>query len=86
MDLERARQIISVLAEGIDPITGEMLPEDHVCNQAGVIRAMYALLGTAQSVSTKGTPEEMPKNAGKPWTSENDHDMIGAICQQFDPI
>ena len=39
MTIDRAKEIIVALAEGIDPITGEVLPEDNVCNKGEVVRA-----------------------------------------------
>lgn len=33
MNLPEAIQYLSVLADGIDPLTGEQLPEDHICNR-----------------------------------------------------
>lgn len=44
MEANRAIEIISALAEGIDPTTGEILPEDSVCNKGEVVRAFYAIL------------------------------------------
>ena len=44
MDINRAKEIISALAEGVDPTTGEILPEDSVCNKGEVVRALYAIL------------------------------------------
>ena len=32
MDLQRAKELLSGLADGVDPLTGEVLPENHVCN------------------------------------------------------
>lgn len=39
MDTSKARELLSILADGIDPFTGEILPEDHVCNEPDMIRA-----------------------------------------------
>ena len=44
MEANRAIEIISALAEGIDPTTGEILPEDSVCNKGEVVRAFFAIL------------------------------------------
>lgn len=44
MDINRAKEIISALAEGIDPTTGEVLPENNVCNKSEVVRALYTIL------------------------------------------
>ena len=35
MDVQRAKELLMVLADGVDPLTGEVLPEDHVCNKGG---------------------------------------------------
>ena len=44
MQINRAKEIVSALAEGIDPTTGEFLPEDSLYNKGDVVRALYALL------------------------------------------
>lgn len=44
MDINKAKEIISALAEGIDPTTGEVLPDDSVCNKGEVVRAFYAVI------------------------------------------
>lgn len=71
MDIRIAREIVSALAEGIDPLTGEVLPSDHVCNQAEVVRALYALLKAAEPIKER----TLPDNAGKPWTPEADREL-----------
>ena len=48
MDIIKAREIISALAEGIDPTTGEVLPDDSVCNKGEVVRALYAVLNISE--------------------------------------
>ena len=44
MDINRAKEIIVTLAEGIDPTTGEVLPPNSVCNKGEVVRALYTIL------------------------------------------
>ena len=44
MEINRAKEIISMLAEGIDPTTGEILPEDSVCNKGELVREFYTIL------------------------------------------
>ena len=44
MDINRAKEIISTLAEGVDPTTGEVLPDNSVCNKGQIVRAFYAVL------------------------------------------
>ena len=71
MNIERAKEIISILAEGIDPITGEVLPDECICNKPEVIRAFYCILNEKNIKSKALSPE----NAGKPWTEENDVEL-----------
>ena len=68
MDISKAKEIVGALAEGIDPITGEILPTEHVCNNADVVRAFYALLQQANMEKKEKTYE----NSGKKWTDEDD--------------
>ena len=76
MDLQRAKELLSGLADGVDPLTGEVLPEDHVCNKAEIIRAFHCVLKSLPGKSSKPQPE----NAGKPWNDADD----AVLCQMFD--
>ena len=71
MNVLRAKEIISALAEGIDPITGEILPDDCVCNRPEVIRAFYCMLNKGFEKEKTSSPE----NAGKPWTEDDDDEL-----------
>lgn len=44
MDINEAKEIISALAEGIDPTTGEVLDSENVCNKGDIVRAFYTVL------------------------------------------
>ena len=41
MDIQRTKELLEVLAEGIDPLTGEVLPDNHVCNKGEIVRALH---------------------------------------------
>ena len=81
MEIDKAKEIISLLAYGIDPTTGEVLPNDSPYNHPSVIRALFSVLGSVsvQKKQVKQSMEERqaqnmasgrPKNAGLPWTEE----------------
>ena len=75
MDINRAKAILSALAEGVDPTTGEVLPDDSVCNKGEIVRAFYAALNYLD----KKTPNKNSlANAGKPWTKE-DEDLLVSL-------
>lgn len=80
MDLGQAKEILKTLADGIHPITGEILPEEDSCNQPEVIRALHAVLQTLPDPKPIAAAKQGAKNAGKPWTSEDD----AALCRMFD--
>lgn len=73
MDLHRAKEILSALAEGVDPTTGEVLPGNSVCNKGEIVRAFYAILN---HLDKKNLPKIRPANAGKPWAKEDDDLLI----------
>ena len=68
MDLQRAKELLSGLADGVDPLTGQVLPEDHVCNKAEIIRAFHCVLKALPGKP----PKPQPENAGKPWNDADD--------------
>ncbi len=75
MDIIKAKEILSALAEGIDPTTGEVLPENSVCNKGEIVRAFYAVLN---HLDEKKPKKNLPTNAGKPWTKE-DEDLLVSL-------
>ena len=77
MDISRATEILRALGDGIDPLTGELLPDKCVCNQAEVVRAFACILRYLEQTRAK---KPSPKNAGKPWSKEDDE----TLSQMFD--
>lgn len=76
MDLYRAKELLASLADGVDPLTGEVLPEESVCNRAEIVRAFHCILAALPSKPKKKQPE----NAGKPWSQEDD----AVLCRMYD--
>ena len=68
MDIIHARDIIRMLANGVDPTTGEVLPQESVYNSPEVIRALFTILES----TIDSTPLSPARNAGKPWTERED--------------
>jgi len=68
METLEALGVIEVLADGVNPVTGEVFAEDSPYQNPKVIRALYkaieALRKTAQS---KNRRRNMPERAGLPW-------------------
>ena len=76
MDIARAKELLTALADGVNPLTGEILPDDCICNQAEIIRAFHCILANIKEKPAK----KLPENAGKPWTSEEE----AALVRMFD--
>ena len=76
MDIIRAREILMALADGVNPMTGEVLPPEDSCNQADVVRALHTLLDAIPSSKLK----PQPLNAGKPWNEIEE----GKLLDEFD--
>ena len=76
MDTKQAKELLTILSDGIDPLTGEVLPDDHLCRKLEIVCALKCLLADS---SAKPNVKQ-PDNAGKPWTSESDAEL----CRLFD--
>ena len=88
-----AKQIIDVLARGIDPETGEVLPADNPLNSPHVIRALFLAAralelqaaAPAPKAKTKAaTPADKPGNAGAAWTDEETNRLAAAFDSGHD--
>lgn len=82
MTIARSLEILRLLADGVDPMTGKTLEEDHLCNYPEVIRALATainFISTNESVSENSQVPKLEKsnfknkklNAGRPWTNED---------------
>jgi hypothetical protein len=82
MELQAARQIIDTLAQGIHPVTGEVMPEDSPYNAPPVIRALFAVSQALDApAATVAKPRrELPPNAGKAWLAEEDDRLEAAFA------
>jgi len=71
MDTTRAREIIEVLVDGVNPMTGEVLSKESCFNEPEIIRALYTAKEQLQKAERLKNRKQ-PENAGKPWTTEDD--------------
>lgn len=78
MDIKRAKELLLVLADGVNPLTGEVLAETDSCNQVEIVRALHAVLRFVDAHPQK--PKRPPENAGLPWAKEDDE----ILCRMYD--
>lgn len=90
MDLSNAAYVLSQLASGRDPTSGEMLPKTSPYHNPTVIRALYAILCHLRENGIAPTPDAAivapPKECAlqatkqnrwsSPWTPEGDEKLI----------
>jgi hypothetical protein len=79
MDDSKALSIVSALANGVNPQTGEMFEVDSPYQAADVIRALYVAvraLEMSKRSKTRGIRPRMPANAGKPWAEHEDVELL----------
>lgn len=90
MDIQYAKELLKMLADGVDPQTGEVLSGSDSCNQPDVIRALHLAVTILEKAEKR--ERKLPENAGKPWTQEADDKLIdlfdkgysnGEICHVF---
>ena len=82
MELQIARQIIETLAQGIHPISGEVMPEDSPYNAPPVIRALHVValaLAAPEAAAKPRASRAAPANAGKPWGEDDDAKLESAF-------
>lgn len=83
MDDNKALAIVSALANGVNPQTGEMFEVDSPYQSVDVIRALYVAVRALEMTSrtkARASRGRMPANAGKPWTEQEDRELL----EQFD--
>ena len=73
MEDESALEVVRTLAEGIDPVSGEVLGPEDPCQHPRVIRALYAAGGALErELVRRRRRSRLPDNAGNPWSPEED--------------
>lgn len=68
MNAKDAYTLLEMLMDGVNPITGELLPEDHVCHEPAVLRALHKALVALQECESNMqiTPPETEQVSQKP--------------------
>jgi hypothetical protein len=86
MDDQQALIIVSALANGANPITGEVFPADSPYQSPDIIRALFAAVRALEArARTNGNAKSIqPKNpalgnAGKSWSADEDRQLLAAF-------
>jgi hypothetical protein len=86
MDDQQALAILSALVNGTHPITGEIFADDSPYQAPDIIRALFAaqhaLETRSPTLTVRAQPEPRatsPTNAGKPWSTDEDKQLLAAF-------
>lgn len=77
MNAKDAYTLLETLMDGVNPMTGELLPEDHVCHEPAVLRALHKALVALRNSDdipvddTALVNRNGKLNAGRPWTQKD---------------
>jgi hypothetical protein len=87
MTQTRARQILQKLIQGLDPITGEELPQETVLQHADVLRALLAGLSALELTAARDQRRaQLPDNVGQVWTTEEESRLVTAFERGVAPV
>lgn len=92
MEENKIVSILSALASGVNPTTGEIFGHDSPYQSTDVVRALYAAIERlkSQPAQAPAQPDQVkpnevksrvgrpngPSNAGKPWSDEEDRRLL----------
>ena len=88
MTFDKIVEVVGLLADGYDPVSGETLPDNHLLHERDCVTALsvahYVLSvelgGQDGKLSAAdegvGTQRKRPMNAGKSWTKEAEDELI----------
>jgi hypothetical protein len=76
MQAAEALKIIEALADGVDPNTGEVLPEGSPYQHPQIVRALHTAAAALQKrVDAERRSRRLPGNAGKAWNDAEDKQL-----------
>ena len=77
MTTDKAIDILKLLADGTDPTTGEVFPDDSAYNRPEIIRALFVAIDALERVRrNEKRKSTLPENAGKSWDKVEDTKLI----------
>ena len=80
MKKSEARLYLVALANGIDPLTGEILPSDHMLHDESVAEALRTAIKSLEegppTDDTRWIRQNGKLNAGRPWTDDDNRELL----------
>ncbi|MBU9721643.1 MULTISPECIES: hypothetical protein [Bacillaceae] len=74
MEIKKAIEVVTLLADGIDPHTGEVFPHVSPFQDPDTVRALFlAIKGLEQLEKNEKRRKQLPDNAGKGWEEQEEY-------------
>ena len=71
MENHEALRIIRILADGVDPYTGEKFPPESPYQNAATVRALFTAAQSLEiAIKRERSRSNLPERAGEPWSGE----------------
>jgi hypothetical protein len=80
MEESQALEILRVLAEGVDPFTGEEFPPSSPYQHPQTVRALFtAIQALEKQQANARRKSHLPTQAGKPWSAEEEQRLVASF-------
>ena len=81
METSEALRIIESLADGVDPFTGEVFPDNSPFQNPQTVRALFIATRALERLEVRQRRErQLPENTGNAWDDEEEEQL----CASFD--
>ena len=75
MDVSEALRTVHFLADGVNPVAGEVFPADSPYQHPSVIRSLYeGVKALERTEERQRRGDRLPRKAGKPWRDGEDQE------------
>ena len=80
MNKTEVLKVLGYLADGYDPETGELLPEQSPYHSARIVRALFHAMKALEHASEAlPVATRIPANVGAKWTSDEEQRLVEAF-------
>ena len=79
MQTYEAREIVKSLADGIDPVDGEVFPAESCYQHPQIIRALYMAVESFDLQQKSRKRNMLNSKAGSPWTPEEEDNLVSGF-------
>src|SRR3954453_23058006 len=80
MDAAQALTVVRSLANGVDPVSGEVFRPESAYQRPQVVRALYEAASAVERIErSERRKSQMPQKTGAPWSEEEDRKLLPAF-------